>query len=95
VAQARERQRERFRASETRVNASMTLRQFRRHCAPPPEAERLLAAAMSRLGLSARGHDRVLKVALTIADLAGSDAIEPAHCAEAIQYRGLDRAWRA
>jgi len=95
VADARERQRERFRASGTRVNASMTPRQVRRHCQPPPEAQRLLAAAMSRLGLSARGHDRVLKVALTIADLASSDGIRPEHCAEAIQYRGLDRAWRA
>ena len=73
----------------------MTARQVRRFCAPPPEAERLLAAAMSRLGLSARGHDRVLKVARTIADLAGADALLPEHCAEAIQYRGLDRAWRA
>ena len=95
VADARERQRERFRSSGIRVNASITARQVRRHCQPPPEAEQLLAAAMSRLGLSARGHDRVLKVALTIADLAGSDAIRPEHCAEAIQYRGLDRAWRA
>ena len=95
VAEARERQRERFRASSTRVNAAMTPRQVRRHCQPPPEAERLLAAAMSRLGLSARGHDRVLKVALTIADLAGADRLAPEHCAEAIQYRGLDRAWRA
>src|SRR5438445_4357437 len=75
VADARERQRERFRASGTRVNASMTPRQVRRHCQPPPEAQRLLAAAMSRLGLSARGHDRVLTVALTIAALASSDGI--------------------
>jgi magnesium chelatase family protein len=95
VAEARERQRERFRASGIRVNAAMTPRQVRRHCQPPPEAERLLAVAMDRIGLSARGHDRVLKVALTIADLAGTEAIRPEHCAEAIQYRGLDRQWRA
>jgi magnesium chelatase family protein len=95
VGRARARQRERFRGAGLRVNAEMSARQVRRFCAPPPEAERLLAAAMSRLGLSARGHDRVLKVALTIADLAGSEGLRPEHCAEAIQYRGLDRAWRA
>jgi magnesium chelatase family protein len=94
VEQARALQRQRFRPTGIRVNAEMTGRQVRRYCAPPPEAERLLAAAMSRLGLSARGHDRVLKVARTIADLAGSDTLRVEHCAEAIQYRGLDRQWR-
>ena len=72
----------------------MSPRQVRRFCAVPAEAERLLAAAMTRLGLSARGHDRVLKVARTIADLAGADALTAEQCAEAIQYRGLDRQWR-
>jgi magnesium chelatase family protein len=58
------------------------------------DAERLLAAAMTRRRLSARGHDRVLKVARSIADLAGADALTAEHCA-GDQYRGLDRQWRA
>jgi magnesium chelatase family protein len=94
VARAREHQRERFRGTPLRVNAEMSARQVRRFCAAAPEAERLLGQAMSRLGLSARGHDRVLKVARTIADLEGADSIRPEHVAEAIQYRGLDRRWR-
>jgi magnesium chelatase family protein len=95
VEQARAVQRQRFHTSTSRVNAEMNARQVRRYCAPPPEAERLLAAAMSQLGLSARGHDRVLKVARTIADLDGGDTLRVEHCAEALQYRGLDRQWRA
>jgi magnesium chelatase family protein len=94
VLGARERQRGRFRGTFVRVNAEVTARQVRRFCAPPPEAEHLLAAATSRLGLSARGHDRVLKVARTIADLEGATQIRAEHCAEAIQYRGFDRQWR-
>jgi magnesium chelatase family protein len=54
----------------------------------------MLGAAMTQLGLSARGHDRVLKVARTIADLEGADTITVEHCAEALQYRNLDRRWR-
>jgi magnesium chelatase family protein len=96
VSAARQRQRVRFRGTTgIRVNAAMTPRQVRRYCEVPAEGERLLAAAMTRLGLSARGHDRVLKVARTIADLAGADDLAVEHCAEAIQYRGLDRQWRA
>jgi magnesium chelatase family protein len=92
---ARQRQRYRLRTGGVRVNAAMSPRLVRRFCAVSGEAERLLAAAMTRLGLSARGHDRVLKVARSIADLAGADALTAEHCAEAIQYRGLDRQWRA
>jgi magnesium chelatase family protein len=96
VSAARQRQRARFRgATGIRVNSAMTPRQVRRYCEVPAEAERLLAAAMTRLGLSARGHDRVLKVARTIADLSGAENLAVEHCAEAIQYRGLDRQWRA
>lgn len=95
VAVARQRQRDRFHAGGIRVNAAMSPRQVRRFCPVSGEAERLLAAAMTRLGLSARGHDRVLKVARSIADLAGAEALTAEHCAEAIQYRGLDRQWRA
>ena len=92
---ARQLQRERFRSSATRINAAMSPRQVRRFCALSADAERLLASAVTSLGLSARGHDRVLKVARSIADLAGVDALTAEHCAEAIQYRGLDRQWRA
>jgi magnesium chelatase family protein len=91
VLAARERQRARFERSGIRVNAQMTSRHLRRFCKLPPDAEQLLSLAMTRLGLSARGYDRVLKVARTIADLAGSDGLTASHCAEAIQYRGLDR----
>jgi magnesium chelatase family protein len=91
---ARDRQRHRFAGTSVCTNAEMGPRQIRRFAPVPPAAERLLAAAMSRLGLSARGHDRVLKVARTIADLEGSATIGEEHCAEAIQYRGLDRQWR-
>jgi len=94
VRAARELQRRRFRGQPGRVNADLTPRQLRRLCPLAPEAVRLLGAAVTRLGLSARGHDRVLRVARTIADLAGAETIAAAHCAEAVQYRGLDRTWR-
>ena len=94
VVAARERQGRRFRGLKARTNAELTGPHVRRLCPVPPEAERLLASAIAQLGLSARGHDRVLKVARTIADLAGADQLAPEHVAEAIQYRGLDRPWR-
>jgi magnesium chelatase family protein len=70
----------------------MSGRQTRRFCPLPPDGARLLGLAVTRLGLSARAHDRLLRVARTIADLAGIDAIGAEHVAEAIQYRTLDRA---
>ena len=95
VQAARERQRARLRGLKIRVNAELSARQVQRFCSVPLEGERLLAAAMTRLRLSARGHDRVLKVARIIADLEGADTVSAEHCAEALQYRGLDRRWRA
>jgi magnesium chelatase family protein len=92
VLTARARQAVRFTGTATHVNARMSGRQTRRHCPLPPDAARLLGLALTRLGLSARAHDRLLRVARTIADLAGADAITAEHVAEAIQYRGLDRA---
>jgi magnesium chelatase family protein len=94
VLAARERQAARFTGTKLTSNADMTPRQLRKLCPIPPDAERLLMAAVSRLGLSARGHDRVLKIARTIADLGGSEGLAAEHIAEAIQYRALDRAWR-
>ena len=87
VEAARQIQRDRFR----RCNAEMTSRQLRRYCTLEPSSRRLLITAIERLGLSARAHDRILKVARTIADLAGSPAVGAEHISEAIQYRTLDR----
>ena len=92
VEGARDTQRNRFKGrSGVRANAHMTARDIRQHCRLHSEADELLRAAMSRLALSARAYHRVLKIARTIADLAGSAELEPAHVAEAIQYRALDR----
>lgn len=77
------------------VNAAMESEDLRRHCLLEAQASKLLDAAFDRLRLSARALTRVLKVARTIADLAGKERIEAAHVAEAIQYRSLDRRTRA
>jgi magnesium chelatase family protein len=69
----------------------MTPKQIRTHCALDEESEALLEHAMHRQGLSARAHDRILKVARTIADLSGTENIDPTHISEAINYRSLDR----
>lgn len=93
VESARMLQRERFGAGAIRCNAEMSSRYLRKWCALDAPSRRLLVTAIERLGLSARAHDRILKVARTIADLAGAERIESAHVAEAVQYRALDRAY--
>ncbi len=91
VLAARLRQAERFADSATRSNARMNSRQIRQHCRLDPPAAELLRAAVADLGLSARAHDKVLRVARTVADLDGHDTIGCAHVSEAINYRLLDR----
>jgi magnesium chelatase family protein len=95
VSKARAVQRRRFGADNVTLNSRMTTRQLRRHCILDDEGKQLLKTAMDELGLSARAHDRILRVARTVADLDGSDSIKAAHVVEAISYRSLDRKlWR-
>ena len=94
VNRARKFARERFRAAgETGIfsNADLSGAEIAKHCQMSEDASRLLEEAFTRLSLSARGHDRILKVARTVADLDGSPLIEKRHIAEAISYRSLDR----
>jgi len=103
VLMARRRQHERFREAQTKVsgklvktiyaNSQMNTQQIRAFCVLEPEAERMLERAMQQQGLSARAHDRILKVARTVADLDGAGSVGTKHIAEAIQYRTLDRSY--
>jgi magnesium chelatase family protein len=94
VIAARERQVERYRGEKkTYSNAQMLPKMLRKHCSISAEGEKLLENAITKLGLSACAHDRILKVARTIGDLEGADHIAPKHLSEAIQYRTLDRSY--
>ncbi len=90
VLSARERQHGRFR-SHAMLNAHMSARQVKHHCKLDAAGEAILKQAIHEMGLSARAHDKVLRVARTIADLEGGESICVEHLAEAVQYRRLDR----
>ena len=93
VTRARGRQLERFAGEGIFSNAAMTPRLIRRYCRIDADGERLLESAMTRLGLSARAYDRILKLSRTIADLDASEKVETQHVAEALGYRSLDRTY--
>ena len=87
VNAAREVQKQRFAGTEVSCNAYMTPAMIGRYCRLDDAGEKLMQGAFDRLGLTGRSHDRILRMARTIADLEGAEAIEAPHLAEAIQYR--------
>ena len=97
VLRARDIQLERYRPPKKNIyaNSQMPPKLIRKHCAITAEGEKILETAIQRLGLSARAHDRILKVSRTIADLEGAPSLAPKHLSEAIQYRTLDRTYWA
>ena len=90
VNAAREIQKKRFTGTEVSCNAYMTPKMIGQYCRLDAAGEKLMQGAFDRLGLTGRSHDRILRMARTIADLEGSENIEPAHLAEAIQYRSSE-----
>jgi magnesium chelatase family protein len=91
VLRVREIQAKRLEGSDAATNSRMSPRLVKKHCALDRDGERLVQRALTELGLSARAYQKILKVARTIADLAGSENPRAEHVAEAIQYRSLDR----
>jgi magnesium chelatase family protein len=91
VTRARDVQARRFGKAEVYINARMSHKQVRKFCELDSASELILKQAMTEFGLSARAHDKICKVARTIADLAGEESFRPEHIAEAISYRKLDR----
>jgi Predicted ATPase with chaperone activity len=93
VVRARQVQQERFASEKLFSNAQMSPRLIRKHCTIDSSSKALLEKAITRLGLSARAYDRILKVSRTLADLEGKEQIDSGHVSEAIQYRTLDRSY--
>ena len=93
VMKARSQQEERFCDGKVHCNAQMGAQAVQSHCELDEAGTNLLRTATDRLGLSARGYTRILKVARTVADLEQASQIQPNHVSEAIQYRSLDRSW--
>ena len=91
VVAARNTQLRRFFDEHIYSNAQMGPRHIRKYCVLTPDCEKIMENAVTKLGFSARGYDRILKVARTIADLDGAEDLEPKHLSEAVQYRTLDR----
>lgn len=95
VRQARDIQHRRFAGTRQTLNGKMSPPQIRKHCRLQSDAETLLKQAMESMGLSARAHDKILRIARTIADLDCCEHIAAAHLSEAINYRTLDRTYWA
>jgi magnesium chelatase family protein len=93
VIAARTRQQERFNGARTRYNAQMSSREIRKFCPLDDVCLEILRTSVNELGLSARAHDKVMRVARTIADLEDSPHIAPPHIQEAVNYRMLDRSF--
>ena len=91
VMAARAIQEARFLRSRTRQNAQMSTREIRQYCQLSDAGMNLLRSSIQEMGLSARAHDKILRVARTIADLDGHAEILPEHLSEAVNYRVLDR----
>jgi magnesium chelatase family protein len=91
VIAARDVQRKRFGEKKITTNATMTHRQVTKYCVLDDAAEMILKNAMMEFGLSARAHDKICKVARTIADLTGDENVSAEHISEAVSYRKLDR----
>ncbi|WP_311198897.1 ATP-binding protein [Paenibacillus hexagrammi] len=91
VLMAKQRQLSRYQGTGIQTNSELSGKLLRRICRLTPEGSRLMEASFESLGLSARAHDRILRLALTVADMDQSEQIMPQHVAEAIQYRNLDK----